>query len=486
MHWAAVIRVSHVGNRDVDSDRFRSVADQESEIRRAIEARGDTVHVLPPELDVSGGVELERRPALYEAVTGVEQGRYGGLVIAYMSRMGRDLRVLLEAWERIENAGGRVFTVREGIDSSTAAGRMQRNLLAAVDAGQREQAAENFEHQRRSSVERGIWKVRQAPRGYVRDPETRKLVPSGQADEIRTLFRDRAARVPVIELARRYGMTASGIRAIVRNRVYLGEVRQGPHVNTEAHPPLISEAEWQAAQTVPRPARRKNGPPALLAGLVRCQSCGHKMTGGSGGSKRRAYLCTRVHSGGECPRPAAITDRLLDEHVMQLATVELHGLVARAAGERAGTRDAEAEFDRATRELDAYLSAVSAADVGATAFAAGARERRAAVERAQQGLTRLTRLVPLGQLDAGDVLENGTVHERNQLLRGLVAVVVVRPAGRGGQALDISERVQVIRAGSDYTVPVKGGGVAMGMHELAVLDSSDPRLLGVPLPSDRD
>lgn len=133
---------------------------------------------LPPELDVSGGLPLANRPALREAVEGVEQGRYTGLAVAYLSRMGRDMRVLLEAWERIENAGGQVLAVREGIDSSTATGRLQRNLLAAIDAAQREQAAEGFERRNRVAVEQGIWKQRIVPIGYSRHPETRGLVPN--------------------------------------------------------------------------------------------------------------------------------------------------------------------------------------------------------------------------------------------------------------------------------------------------------------------
>lgn len=109
MLWAGVIRVSHVGGRDVGSDRFHSVRDQTVDIERAVRARGDTVHLLPPELDVSGGLPLVRRPALLEAVMGVESGRYGGLAVAYLSRMGRELRTMLEAWDRIEQAGGTVI-----------------------------------------------------------------------------------------------------------------------------------------------------------------------------------------------------------------------------------------------------------------------------------------------------------------------------------------------------------------------------------------
>ena len=50
--------------------------------------------------------------------------------------------------------------------------------------------------------------------------------------------------------------------------------------------------------------------------------------------------------------------------------------------------------------------------------------------------------------------------------------------------MPVADRVQLIRAGSDYTVPRKPGGVSMGIHTLAVLEPGDPRLVGTPLPGD--
>lgn len=475
MLWVAVVRVSHLGSRDADSDRFHSVADQTTEIERAVQARGDRVHVLPPELDVSGGLPLDQRPALREAVEGIEQGRFGGLAVAYLSRMGRDLRVMLEAWERIELAGGRVLVARENIDSSTPSGRMQRNILAAIDQQQREEASAAFEQRCEQATAAGIWQRRQTPRGYDRDPETRRLTPSAQADEVQKAFRDRATGKPVAAVADRLGMTTSGVRALLRNRVYLGELRVRRYVNPAAHPALVTPAEFEAAQTAPRPPRAPATGIALLAGLVRCMSCGHVMTRGSGNRGARSYTCSGRKSGFRCPRPAAVNEPLTNQHVEAFARRALDGWQVVAQADDKVDR-LQADLDRAREELAAYLSAVSATDVGPEAFAVGARERRLRMDEAQATLDGMTARSGIDVLGAIQVLDDGSSHERNQLLRSLLDAVVVRPVGRG-QRIAVPDRVQILPAGQTaVTLPSRRRSVPMGLCPLPWLEDGHPCL----------
>jgi Recombinase len=41
--------------------------------------------------------------------------------------------------------------------------------------------------------------------------------------------------------------TVASVGTIIRNRVYLGEARAGKFVNPDAHEPIVTLAEWQAA-----------------------------------------------------------------------------------------------------------------------------------------------------------------------------------------------------------------------------------------------
>lgn len=471
---ALVVRVSHMGGRVAGADNVHTDRDQIATAETYARTHGETLHILPSELDVSGGGKLEDRPSLLAAVEGVERGEYSGIIVAYLSRLGRSVREQLRAWDRVEAAGGRIIVVQEGIDTSTPTGRLQRTIMLGIAEHELELHADRFENLKASATERGIWQQKQTPRGYARDDATRRLVPDSSADDVRAAFRARIAGATIANVATDLGMTPAGARALLRNRTYLGELRVGPHFNPAAHEPLVdAETFDNAQQWSPRPARRVGGP-ATLAGLVRCSACGHVMT-----RSTRAYEC-RAHYGTEkCPAPAAMTVALLDAHVEALALPELARL--RATGDEGDTiGPARATQAAAERELSAYLAAVSAADIGAEAFGVGARERAANVEAAKAAVRAETSQRPArvgGTLGAREYAElDGS--ERNALLRALLAGVIVKRAGGRGRRLPVGERVRVVAHGAPVDLLVNRGPVALGIVPVWP-DADTPGVLGV-------
>lgn len=459
--WAGYVRVSRVGTRAGES--FRSPTDQTAEIQAWASRRGEHVEMLPPELDASGGTMS--RPVLEQALAGIEAGRYRGLVVAYLSRASRNARHLLEMWDRIQVAGGELHSVSEGIDTSTPAGRLTRTMLAAIAEHQLDTYRESFAAQRASATARGIWQRRQTPLGYRRDPATRRLVPDRDADRVRQAFRERAAGATVTDLARGLRMTESGVRHLLRNRVYLGELRVGEHVNPAAHPPLVTVEDWQAAQhaSVPRPPR--SGRPVLLSGLVRCASCGHVMSPTNTATRHASYTCRGSSSAGPCPRPAAVALERLDSHVERVALPELSRLVV-VRDDDGALADAQRALAAAGAELAAYLTGVAAAGIDPADFADGARTRRQAVERAQGLTDRLAAAQgPSPDLAPPAAWPRLSIPQRAHVLRGLLEAVIVRPVGRGKRC-PIDDRVRVVVAGTGLISPYRGGGAARGIRPM--------------------
>lgn len=489
--YAAVVRVSHLGKRKPGSDEFHADQDQVAVAKAWAKANNARLDVLPAELNVSGGLPIEKRPSLLKAIEGVERGVYAGIVVAYLSRLGRNVKEQLRTWDRVEAVGGEIVSIKEGIDTSTASGRLHRNLLISIDAHEREQHAERFDERRRFATEAGIWQRRQMPRGYSKG-EDRRLSPDGEADEVVAAFSDLLAGTSVSELSRRLGMTPGGVRHLLRNRVYLGELRVGEYVNPAAHPALVDPQRFEEVQRklgdATRPPRSSGGP-ALLAGLVRCASCGHVMTrGGRGGKRRnsRAYVCPKQHSGENCPAPAAIVCERLDSYVEPIARAELAQLQVEAS-EGDGVAEAQAAVVAAEHELDAYLDAVKAADVGAEAFGAGARKRSAVIEEAKDALyAELARRPAAPTVGSGaDVWEDLNPHERNTLLRSLLAAVVVRPAGKGGRVIPVADRVRVLAYGTDLGLRARRGHLGTGIVPIPFPDSDGVGVLGAPAGEDR-
>src|SRR5215207_4586440 len=130
--YAALVRVSQMGGRKVGSDRFHADEEQLAPMRAWAEREGHTLDVLEPELGVSGGLPLEQRPSLLQAVEGCERGEYDGIIVAYVSRLGRNVKEQLRVWERVEQAGKRIVVADGSVDTATSSGRMQRTIRAAV------------------------------------------------------------------------------------------------------------------------------------------------------------------------------------------------------------------------------------------------------------------------------------------------------------------------------------------------------------------
>jgi putative DNA-invertase from lambdoid prophage Rac len=65
-------------------------------------------------------------------------GEFDTIVVSKMDRLGRSLGMILRLWDEADAAGVRVIVVDQGIDTSTPAGRLQRNMLAALAEFERE------------------------------------------------------------------------------------------------------------------------------------------------------------------------------------------------------------------------------------------------------------------------------------------------------------------------------------------------------------
>lgn len=461
---AAIVRSSDGVAQRQQNGTYHADVDQVADIERYVTGLRNTPSIafMQPELDVSGGLAIDDRASLRDAIEGVERGEYSGIVVAYLSRLTRS-RSGIEIWDRVERAGGHVHCAAENLDTSTPNGRFVRDIHLANAVREREEHVDRFAVRRRKTVDAGIWRQRQLPRGYTFSGPANtdgrfkgvarrlKVDPAG-AEDVRTAARDVLAAVPVVRIADRLKMTPAGVRAMLRNRVYLGELWDGGHTKRDehgqivlTHEPILDATTFDAVavalKSTPRPARRVDDGPALLAGIVRCGSCGRLMTRKT--SARVLYGCVVHHSGGRCEAPASITAARLDEHVEILAreryaTVRVRGDAVSDVGAAEGRlTDVRSGIARVVRTL-------AAAGLDENDAADELRDLRGQLRDAEQGLreARARSLAPIA-IPGDEAYRRLDAAGRNTALRGLVAEIVVERSGRGGRP-DVAERVNVV------------------------------------------
>lgn len=423
-----IVRVSRRAGREGES--FVSPTDQAKRIREACERDGLELAGIAEEIEVSGGIPLEKREGLRDAVEAVEAGEAQVVVVAYFDRLIRSLRVQGEVVSRVEAAGGQVLALDVGaVSEKTASQWLSGTMLGAVAEYHRRSTAERSAEAQADAVARGVLPFPNIPPGYHRGADGR-LEPNDGAPVVARAFAMRSKGATIAEVRsflRDHGIKRSyhGTSSLLSSRVVLGEIHFGKLVNLEAHAPIVDRETWRRVQKV----RVKRGPKPssdrLLArlGVLRCGSCGARMVVGS--SHHGEYAIYRCPPTGDCKRRVTISAEKVERAVIEaIASIDVEG----RASVESHAREAERSLEDAQQALDAAIRAFAGLGDEAAAVERIA-ELRQARDEAQDAVDQLGGAggtITLSGEDWGRL----TLTEKRDLICATVKVVTVAP-GRG-------------------------------------------------------
>lgn len=393
----AYIRVSSVAGRE--GERFISPKEQEERIRAWATANGHEIIAAHHELDVSGG--SMDRPLLNEVMRRIDAGETEGVVVLKLDRFGRTLVGSLQLIEHIHERGALFASVSDGFDITTETGRLVLRILLSLAQYELERIRAQWRSSRAQALKRG-WHLGEAPFGYTRAVEvdektgrrrmTGPLIPNAQMtaigipihEAVTEVFRRRAAGDSWRAI--RDWLNESGIRtkagrrwtpnsvaAIVEKRTYLG-IASGGHAGDApvrgAHPPLVDEATWHAAQERRTMRADTKESPSVVRGLVRCAGCRYSMglrKTDNRGYKAHMYQCSRKADARDCPDPTIVvalsnghnggTRVGLDEYVVEkmwerLEAIEFEAADSGVAELRAESEDADLKLELAATDTE--------------------------------------------------------------------------------------------------------------------------------------
>jgi DNA invertase Pin-like site-specific DNA recombinase len=464
--------VSRVAGREGDS--FISPDVQLETIERHARGAGHELVDVLKDLDQPGS--RDDRPAFQDALQRVEHGEADGIIVAKLDRFARSVAGAARALERLETAGGTLVAVDLGMDTSTPAGRLMRNVLTALAEFELDRIRESWGQARDRAIARGVHISRVPPVGYQRGDDGRLEPDPVAAPIVREVFRRRAAGESWTDLAAYLdqalprdngaGWTRSTLGSIIARRTYLGEARQGDVANPDAHKPIVTRAEWEAAQSGGERTPRRNGA-ALLAGVLRCAACGYVMTRQSDGRRGYSnYTCRKRHAAGLCAQPARISERRANEHVERLFLewLEREQIAAEPAAAGESVLAALAKVEAAEAELAAYRDAGLVTVIGREAFVAGLAQRQQTLDEARRELDdaqRATVALPAGGARALlDEWPSLSVADKGTMIAAAIDAVAVRRADLPGQGSDVPSRLHVYWRGEAPTdLPGPGNSI---------------------------
>lgn len=276
---------------------------------------------LPDRYDDPGfsGGTLER-PGLKRLLADVEASKIDVIVVYKIDRLTRALSDFARIVDVLDRRGASFVSITQSFNTTTSMGRLTLNVLLSFAQFEREVTAERIRDKIAASKRKGMWMGGPVPLGYnVMD---RKLIiDEGEAESVRTVFRRhqalRSLQALAPDLAKngivsktrimRSGRVVGGhafspgaIGYLLRNPIYIGQIRHGDKLYDGEHLPIIDAKLWQASQrllanNMPRP---HTGRKSLLAGLIE-DGLGRPMRAehANKGDRRYRYYVSKLQDG---------------------------------------------------------------------------------------------------------------------------------------------------------------------------------------------
>ncbi|MCO7126060.1 recombinase family protein [Sporolactobacillus shoreicorticis] len=284
------------------------------------------------------GKNIKARPALQRLLADAMKRHFEIVIVWKMNRLARNILDLLNIVTELNRHNIAFRSYSETLETETPAGRLQFHMMAAIAEFERGTIAQNVKMGMLARAREGEWNGGQVL-GYdvaktqvlgKKRLHTRLVINQSEANTVKKIFRLYTSGYGYKSIVNRLNnegyrskkgnpFSISTVKTILTNPVYIGIIRYNvrrnwsekrrndinPHplIIKGKHEPIISEEQWDKAQTVLKnrshtPNRVHSGE-HLLTGIIKCPQCGASMVLGrttnrnKDGTKRviEYYVC---------------------------------------------------------------------------------------------------------------------------------------------------------------------------------------------------
>jgi DNA invertase Pin-like site-specific DNA recombinase len=249
---------------------------------------------VPERYDDGGhsGSGLER-PALSRLMHAIEAGEIDTLVVYKIDRLTRSLLDFVRLIELFDQRAISLVSVSQAFDTSDSMGRMILNVLLTFSQFERELIGERVRDSIRTRKRHGRVHGGLAPFGYDYAPTGGLEIVEQEAEMVRFMFSEflrterftaamtavRDAGLRSTEKLTKRGTKRGGrqicaglVYNVLRNPIYVGEIRGHDRTYPGIHEPIITRQTWERAQAIAETRKRKTphakGTDHFLAGLL--------------------------------------------------------------------------------------------------------------------------------------------------------------------------------------------------------------------------
>ncbi len=280
------------------------------------------------------GANMER-PELQRLIGDIKSGIIDTVAVYKLDRLSRSQKDTLYLIEDVLNPNGVAFvSLNENMDTSTPIGRAMLGIMSAFAQLERETIKERTRMGMYERIKSGLWRGGgKLPFGYDYDKTSGKLVPNGDAETVRRVFSLYLGGMSALAVSKAAGLRYERQASQILKRItYTGATVHNGEIFYDTHTPIISRETFERTKTelLRRGRAEKSTSRCLLAGMIVCGVCGHKMRYQKwSGGKYKIYCYSqdksKAHIGGDirCDNTKTDADELEREVLSDLFSMKV-------------------------------------------------------------------------------------------------------------------------------------------------------------------
>ena len=223
-----------------------SLAGQEEALKNYCAAMGYEIYKVYRDGGKSAK-DMVHRPAMQELLQDVEKRKVSAIMIYKLDRFSRSLKDLILTIEKLKVWGVDFLSLQDRIDTTSASGKLMFHIISAFAEFERNIIGERTTFgMKKKSKDGGA--VSKPPFGY-KMVDKKLVIDAEKSARLKELFQEfLTTEESLNQLSQKYGLSVNGLKKVLRNRAYLGEVKFAGESTVGVHSPLLDTSLFKEVQ----------------------------------------------------------------------------------------------------------------------------------------------------------------------------------------------------------------------------------------------
>ena len=184
--------------------------------------------------------DLIHRPQMIELLKDAEAKKFSAIFIYKLDRFSRSLKDLILTIDRLKEWGVDFVSLQDKIETTSASGKLMFHIISAFAEFERNIIGDRTKFGMDKKAREGGF-ITRAPLGY--NLVNKELVVNEErAKEVSAIFEEYlGSKISLTRLAKKHGMTTSGVIKLLKNSTYLGIVKFADKESKGSHKLIINK-----------------------------------------------------------------------------------------------------------------------------------------------------------------------------------------------------------------------------------------------------